>query len=283
MMELGAMSITEFSNQLEETQLRRQLELPDSVELLDRSEQRESFHLKDGWELDFKPKEALELEQTKPFEYSEGYYDANGIYHAGNIIGVYKDALEQPEILDIVDSLDEWQRQETRYTCGVQTHRMIINDKTDFDVTEAELREIALKLGWLQENVGYVGHRIAGGMLAELYGLERVPVDSDMPLDELVELKGQGASVWLCLDSRVTQMPDYPCIPVTNHAVELLGFDFSDKNNPKVILNDPDLENGRGVVYPLEIFRKAACRLDPNTGKETMMYAAAFRTKGASV
>ena len=282
MMEFGGMSMTEFSEHLDEKNIRQQLELPEDIALLDRPEHRDTFHLNDGFELDFQSRETLELAQSRPFTYSDSYYDEKGFYHAGNIVGVYKDALDQPEYLDIVDSLDEWQRQETRYTCGVQTHRMIINDKTDFDVTEAELREIALNLGWLEENVGYTGCWQENGMLAELYGLERVS-GARVTLDELVSLKQQGASVWMCVDSRILQMPDYPCVPVTNHAVELLGFDFSDKNNPRVILNDPDQENGRGIVYPLEIFRRAACKVDPVSGENVMMYAAAYQRRGAAV
>ncbi len=42
-----------------------------------------------------------------------------------------------------------------------------------------------------------------------------------------------------------------------DHAVQVIGLDYSDPGNPLVILNDPGTANGGGAMIPLEIFMGA--------------------------
>jgi hypothetical protein len=42
-----------------------------------------------------------------------------------------------------------------------------------------------------------------------------------------------------------------------DHAIVVSGIDFSDLNNPQVIVNDPGLPDGGGMQYPLKHFLEA--------------------------
>ena len=42
--------------------------------------------------------------------------------------------------------------------------------------------------------------------------------------------------------------------PAPNHAVEVIGIDYSDADNPMVILNDSGHPDGRGSMIPLDDF-----------------------------
>ena len=44
---------------------------------------------------------------------------------------------------------------------------------------------------------------------------------------------------------------------VADHAVEVIGFDYSDPNNPMVILNDSGTPDGCGELVPLDVFVNA--------------------------
>lgn len=275
----------EIYNESEElTKIREELELPESVELLERpEEQQEAVKIKtettqivEGLEMEETSRETKELPEESPYLYSEAYIDENGKYHPEQITGVYKDALEDPNCREIAENLGEWQQQEKRLSCAVQCQRMIINDLTGSELTEAELREQGKEQDLYQDERGTYTEDV--GKLAESYGLEREQFE-DLSISELIEMKQQGTDVILAVDAMLLEHPELEKISSPNHAVEVIGFDLSDAENPKVILNDPGRSDGRGAAYPMEIFEKAACEVNEQTGEKTLHSVTAIHKK----
>lgn len=266
----------EMSDGSEElTKLREELELPETVELLERPEQpqeaaeakQETTQLSEGLELEETSREGNELREEAPFAYSDAYVDEDGRYHPEQITGVYQEALEDPGCREIAEDLGRWQQQERRMSCAVQCQRMIINDLTGSEVTESELRRQGKEQDLYRDEVGTYTEDV--GKLAENYGLEREQFEN-MSVQELMELRQQGVNLIVGVDAALLEYPELEKISSPNHAVEVIGFDLSDAENPRVILNDPGRPDGRGSAYPMDIFEKAACAVNEETGEKTL-------------
>lgn len=266
----------EISAESEElTKIREELDLPETVELLERPEEpREAIEAKtettqiaEGLELEEKSGEGSEIRQEAPFTYSEAYVDENGRYHPEQITGVYTEVLENPGFREIAEDLGQWQQQEKRMSCAVQCQRMVINDLTGSELTESELRQQGKEQNLYQDEVGTYTEDV--GKLAENYGLEREQFE-DMSVPELMELKQQGVNLIVGVDAALLEYPELEKVSCPNHAVEVIGFDLSDVENPRVILNDPGRPDGRGSAYPMDIFEKAACAVNEETGEKTL-------------
>lgn len=203
------MIFSEFSQYSELSETRQpgeSLELPDSVQLLERPAEApeqpearlETWELDEGLEMDARIREAAEVMSKAPFEYSEAYIDSQGVYHPGQITGVYKDSLENPAHRETAESLSGWQRQEKMMSCAVQAQREIINKQTKTNVTETELREIGKKLDLYTDVRGT--YRSDVGKLAELYGLERYQPENATTSD-LIAAKARGEDLIVAVDS----------------------------------------------------------------------------------
>lgn len=272
-------------NSMDLEDLRKQLELPDSIELIERNKENEpkeyetsTVKLTDGTEIDTRTKkEQQETQEQSPFVYSKAYINSCGEYVPSQIKGVYTEAMDELGYRDVVEDLGRWKQQEREYSCAVQVQKWIISEETDKEFSEAELREIGFEKGWYSDNQGTYLEDI--GKLSEINGLKYERFDN-LSMDELIALKSTGANIILGVDSQLLGRPSLPKEFKVNHAVELIGFDFSDKENPKVILNNPGRSSGRGEVYPMDIFERAACKVDEQTGEKSVYFATAVYGRG---
>lgn len=266
------MEFDEILENQEEIQLREQLELPDSVELLDRITEQppvweiteSTKELAEGLELDERTAEDGEIPEISPFSYSEAYIDKNGKFHPQQITGVYKDSLKDSNALEVASELGNWGQQEKRMSCAVRTQMMIGNEGPGKNYSEQELRQIAEENKWYSDKIGTYICNI--GKIAQLcYGMEREQYEG-MQLDELEDLKQQGAELIVTVDQALLARP-YLSKPTTpDHVVEVIGFDHSEQGVPKIIINDPGRSDGQGAAYPLDIFKRATYVTDRDTG-----------------
>ena len=280
------MEFDETLENQEEIQLREQLELPDSVELLDRNAElppvweitESTRELTSGLELDERIVESEEISEQSPFTYSDAYIDKNGMFHPQQITGVYKDSLKDPGAAEIASELGNWGQQEKRMSCAVRTQMMIGNEGPGRDYSESELRQIAKRFDWYEDQRGTYYTDI--GKVAQLvYGME-YEQHKGIPLEELADLKQQGAELIVAVDHAMLARPDLPKIATPDHVVELIGFDYSDAENPKVIINDPGRADGQGAAYPIEVFRRAAYVTNHETGISGMKSVTALYRGG---
>lgn len=163
----------------------------------------------------------------------------------GNIIG-------DPE-----EYIDNWHIQETDYSCAVAAQEFVIEELLDVSIDESDLREIAFENGWLSE-AGTVYSDI--GKLMEHMGIS-VERSFNNTLEDLCKCleKGHQSIVFLDSDELWSGKNEELFCPGmdANHAIQVIGVDVSDPNDPMIILNDSGVANGAGAMVSADLFMGA--------------------------
>lgn len=156
------------------------------------------------------------------------------------------------------DAMESWHWQETGTSCAVASQEFVLERLTGHEFHESDLRVLAEEQGWYSPEGGTPMDDV--GNLLEHMGLtvERSQGNSIRDLEECLQ---NGGEVIVGVDSSEIwegQDDDFfgPGIDA-DHAVQVIGLDYSDPGNPLVILNDPGTANGGGAMIPLEIFMGA--------------------------
>lgn len=160
-----------------------------------------------------------------------------------------------------LEDLKYWHKQETPTSCAVACQDYIIDQLTDVDPTEAELRAIAAENGWYREGDGTPGFAI--GALAEYYGLHS-EWEQGLTVEQLQNALEQGDKIIASVDSSLLYYPENPefifadIIKQGCHAVQITGLDMSNPDDVKVIINDPVMDDGGANVYDWDEFKKCS-------------------------
>ncbi|MEW2392600.1 C39 family peptidase [Streptomyces venezuelae] len=162
------------------------------------------------------------------------------------------------------EDIDLWHEQQAPDTCAVVSQEFLLDRFTDTDHTEEELVAVAEANDWYRPGGGTPMEDV--GNLLEYYDVpvERTQGDS---LDDLESSLSDGEGVLVAVDSGELR-PDDPDgealadaagIPGqgADHVVQVIGFDRSDPDDPKVILNDPGSPDGAGLEVSEEDFLSA--------------------------
>ena len=103
---------------------------------------------------------------------------------------------------------------------------------------------------------------IHASRILDHYGIEHE--DSyDNSIEDLVESLNDGHRVIVAVDSEEYWYGEndgddyYTPGDGVNHAVEVIGIDNSDPDNPMIILNDSGVPDGAGLLIPMETFMDA--------------------------
>jgi hypothetical protein len=147
-------------------------------------------------------------------------------------------------------------QQTTPFTCAVASQEMVLHD-FGIDVSESQLVYDATSNGWLTGNGTSISDM---GKLLEHYGVS-THTNHNGDIASLVDELAHGRKVIVAVDSgelwngvsfwqRLTGIDNYS----PDHAIVVSGIDFSDANNPQVIVNDPGYPDGGGMRYPLNHF-----------------------------
>ena len=159
--------------------------------------------------------------------------------------------------------LDNWHQQTYGDTCAIASQEFILDELTGQDFSEDELRQEAIDNGWYTPGGGTPMDCM--GNLLEAHGIDVERRDS-CTFEDLAEQLDQGQNVMVALDSDEIWNPggfdtddlltDLVGMPGqgANHAVQVIGIDNSDSDNPMVILNDPGHPEGQGITVPAEQF-----------------------------
>ena len=126
------------------------------------------------------------------------------------------------------------------------------------------LRQVAEQYDWYQDQRGTYYTDI-GKIAQHCYGME-YEQHKGLQMDDLADLKEKGAELIVAVDHAILARPYLSKIAAPDHVVEVIGFDYSDAENPKVIINDPGRSDGQGAVYPFSVFRQASYVTDRQTG-----------------
>jgi hypothetical protein len=159
-----------------------------------------------------------------------------------------------------------WHLQEQPDTCAVASQEFVLESLTGQEFSEAQLVREATDNGWYTPGAGTSLENT--GRLLEAHG---VPTASGFgaTVDDLRAQLEAGERIIVGIDGDELRVPgedtladelleDSTGIPGqdANHAVEVIGMTES-AHGPVVVLNDPGLADGRGMMVPVSEFENA--------------------------
>ncbi|MBL3590730.1 MAG: hypothetical protein JMN24_13155 [gamma proteobacterium endosymbiont of Lamellibrachia anaximandri] len=166
---------------------------------------------------------------------------------------------------DPAQDMENWHMQSTQSSCALVSQEFILDKVLGRDVTEEELTSVATDAGWYTPGGGTPMNEM--GRILEHFECQ-VDYDINCTMDDLSAKLEQGESILVALDSDEIWntgadlddiLSEYFGMPGqdANHAVQVIGIDYSDQGSPKVILNDPGSPDGSGVMIPADKFMDA--------------------------
>jgi hypothetical protein len=193
------------------------------------------------------------------FDFDDGFFSGNAVDSSIDI-----DQWQPSTFGDdgVIGSNGDYVQQTTDFTCAVVSQEMILHD-FGVDVSEAQLVYDAAKNGWLTD---YGTSPDDVGKLLELHG---VPTHTNYNgnVESLASELAHGHKIIVGVDSnelwngvslsdRVGEWLGWD--KGADHAIVINGLDFSNPNDPQVIINDPGNPiDGAGKNYPLDQFLHA--------------------------
>lgn len=185
----------------------------------------------------------------------------------GNVAGVCVDDLKNfdPMKADMSEisgnpaqAMREWEYQGNTGRCALYAQKFVIEELTHQEINIEELTDLAEKNGWFSENSGtpllnmdkVLSHY---GIHSEMsFHNSLADLQRDLETGRKIIVAIDADEIWYGENDDLFTPGDGP-----NHAVEVIGIDHSDPENPMVILNDSGNPNGCGEMVPLDVFRDA--------------------------
>lgn len=159
---------------------------------------------------------------------------------------------------DPEESMEHWEYQGDTNRCAIYSQLFVIEELTGQELDIEELADIAEENDWFTEENGtpiaYMNK------LLDYYGVEN-EMTFDNDLEDLQESLEAGEKVIVSLDADEVWYGDDDTIYApddgVNHAVQVIGIDYSNPDEPMVILNDSGNPDGCGEMVPLDTFMDA--------------------------
>jgi len=160
------------------------------------------------------------------------------------------------KIIGDLEDAEHWHPQSENYSCAVVCQEFVAEQLLDQDFSETQMIEYAEKQGWYESTEGTCPSDV--GNLLEMLGLE-VERSYNMTINDLIQALAEDEKIICGVNNAILAEPLFAELPgiSANHAVQVIGIDYTDPNNPQVILNDPGIPNGQGIRHNLDIFMKA--------------------------
>lgn len=156
------------------------------------------------------------------------------------------------------ESIEVWEYQGQTNRCALYSEKFVIEELTGQEIDIEEFTDIAKANGWFTEDGGTT-------FLNMDNMLDYYNIDNEMSfhnsINDIEECLNNGGKVIVSIDSdEIWHGKDNDIFAPesgANHAVQVIGIDRTDPNNPMVILNDSGSPYGRGEMVPLEVFEGA--------------------------
>lgn len=213
--------------------------------------------------------EATDVPQYKTSDYTLDSYviaegECEGMTRPERLDLNASDAIEANSdniIGEPVSDMQNHHEQEMPNSCAIACQEYAIESLTGQELDESELREIGKYFGYSDERGTPFG---LIGLVAEQYGLDAeycsASAGEGLTLENAMERVENGEKLIVGADTSKLYYPDNAfssfLITQPNHAIEIIGFDKTDPNDIKVIVNDPGFEDGAGNVYSWNDFSK---------------------------
>lgn len=194
------------------------------------------------------------------FTYIEGYDNMSEAYIADKSASDTFDpnvSEEESVIGSPEEAMDVWEYQGETNRCAVYSQKFVIEEiLEDTEIDIEELAGLAEENGWFSEEGGTP--LINMGKILDHYGIEN-EMTFNNSIDDISNCLENGGKVIVAIDADEVwygRENDDLFSPAdgANHAVEVIGIDNTDPDNPMVILNDSGYPDGCGELVPLDVF-----------------------------
>lgn len=162
---------------------------------------------------------------------------------------------EERMIGEPYEDMETWSPQAEDYSCAIACQEMIAEQLTGQDFSEEKMIALARERGWYDPESGTTMFDV-GKVLEEL-GMT-VERQTGATISDLAAALERGKAI--CgVNNMLLSAPELFMLPGlrANHAVQVIGIDTSNPDRVEVILNDPGVENGRGIRHSMDDFMKA--------------------------
>lgn len=163
---------------------------------------------------------------------------------------------ENPEAIigDPEAAMVYWENQEGN-TCALHAQRMIIEEITGVDIDIDAMQAVAEAYGWFDNGT-------PPSCVSKMLDYCGIPneVMHCSGYEQLREMLANGDRVIAAVDADEYWFGEYDDLynpDNANHAIEVIGIDESDPENPMVIINDTGVPNGCGLRVPADTFMEA--------------------------
>ena len=156
------------------------------------------------------------------------------------------------------EAMEEWEFQGDTNRCAVYSQKFVIEEITGQEIDIEELADLAEENNWFSEEGGTPF--LSMNKILDHYGIEN-EMSFHNNIDDIKECLDAGGKVIVSIDADEIWYGENDSIfsPAdnANHAVEVIGIDYTNPNEPMVILNDSGSPNGCGEMIPLDTFLDA--------------------------
>ena len=156
---------------------------------------------------------------------------------------------------DPAHSMEEWEFQGDTNRCAIYSQKFVIDELTGEDMDIEDLADLAEENGWFTEEGGTP--LLNMNKILDYYGIDNeMSFHNDM--DDLKECLDAGGKAIVSIDSGEVWEGESDSLfdpsDGADHAVEVIGIDYSDPDDPMVILNDSGHPDGCGELVPMDTF-----------------------------
>lgn len=156
------------------------------------------------------------------------------------------------------EAMELWECQGNTGRCALYSQKFIIEELTGREINIEDLVDLAEENGWFSEEGGTVPLNM--NKLLNYFGVDN-ELSFNGDFDDIRECLENGGKVIVSIDADEIWYGEtndmFDPTDAANHAVEVIGIDNSDPDNPMVILNDSGHEGGCGEMIPLDTFMDA--------------------------
>lgn len=159
---------------------------------------------------------------------------------------------------DPAKSMEQWECQGNTNRCALYSQKFIIEEFTGQKIDIEQFADYAEQNGWFDESSGTSALNMDKMLTA--FGIEH-EMGFHKSIEDIQKCLQDGGRVIVAIDANEVWRGEahdvFSPYSGANHAVEVIGIDRTDPNNPMVILNDSGTPNGRGEMVPLKEFLNA--------------------------
>lgn len=159
---------------------------------------------------------------------------------------------------DPSSSMEQWEYQGNTGRCALYSQKFIVEEFTGQDIDISEFVSVAESNGWFSDDFGTTF--LNTNKMLDYYGIEN-EMSFHNGIDDIENCLSEGGRVIVAIDANEIWYGEgddlFSPASGANHAVEVIGIDYSDPDHPMVILNDSGSPNGKGEMVPLDDFMDA--------------------------